>query len=170
MLKNGSTYTFTPPDSDVFKWDNSKYFAGKTKEGFWDWASWPETWDGKQLATWGLFAISGFSHGIGEVYHADPYIFEKRHGVASESFFGSDAWKRNYYNNDVDKGHKHEFFGNVGRDVWHTANFFDSTPLITGCVIIPLRGKIPVKYRLANLAVGIAGRMLVTQAVQKYYR
>jgi hypothetical protein len=155
----------TPPDnSQDFAWNNAPYFRSpdylnSPDKRFFDWSNYVTTWDGKQAAVWGLFALSGVAHGIREAYHADPYIFERRNGVAPTSFWGSDAWKRNYIDNDPDKPHKHEMYGNVGRDVWHTFNQVDLIPLGTACITMGAR-RHPVKYKVANTIVGIGLRVL----------
>lgn len=152
------------------RWDNSAYFKDKAKAPFLDWSDWSKTWDGKQIASWSLFLLSGVAHGIGEEYHKDTHIFERTYGVDPLSFWGSKAWMRNYYGNNPDNGHRPEWFGNVGRDVWHTANFVDSAPLILGTITITLRQKMPLKYRLANLGAGLIGRMGATQIIQAIYK
>ncbi|GIW57699.1 MAG: hypothetical protein KatS3mg083_644 [Candidatus Dojkabacteria bacterium] len=69
-----------------------------------------------------LFVVLGVLWGLREAYHADPEVFERLYGVCPESFWGSEAWKRNYYNNDPNEAHKPELF-NTFRDVWHFAGF-----------------------------------------------
>lgn len=140
-------------------WNNYGYFKQAPKEKFLNWQDYPLTWDGKQFATWGAFALSGIAAGVREAYHADPYIFERRWGAGETSFWGSDAWKRNYVGNDPENPHKHELLGNVGRDVWHTAHFVDTWCLVGGTFTIGLR-KQPIKYRVANMALGMAARWL----------
>lgn len=155
----------TPPSNEPdFAWNNSKYFRSydyikAPDKRFFDWKSYTVTWDGKQAAVWGLFALSGVAHGIREAYHADPYLFERRNGVEPTSFWGSDSWKRNYYHNDPEGHHKREFFGNVGRDVWHTFNQVDLVPLGTACITMGAR-KHPIKYKVANTLVGLGLRVL----------
>lgn len=112
----------TPDPYGRFRWNGSGYF--KTNDylqapdkRLFDWSSYMNTWDGKQAAIWGLLALSGVAHGVLEAYHADQRIFEKRNGVAPTSFWGSEAWKRNYVDNNPDNPHKHELIGNIGRDV-----------------------------------------------------
>ena len=76
----------TPPSNEPdFAWNNSKYFRSydyikAPDKRFFDWKSYTVTWDGKQAAIWGLYALSGVAHGIREAYHADPYLFERRDG------------------------------------------------------------------------------------------
>lgn len=143
----------------VIKWNNADFFKDKPRPKAFDWKTYPETWDGKQFAVWGLFAASGMLWGAREAYHADPYIFERVYGVESESFWGSDAWKRNYTDNDPDKPHKKEYLGNVGRDIHHTFGFSSNALLFSGAFIIGAR-KQPVKYRALNLLLGLGVRSL----------
>ena len=143
----------------IIKWNNTSFFKDKPKERFFNWRSYPETWDGKQFSLWGLSALSGAFWGARESYHANPYIFEEIYGVGSESFWGSDAWKRNYIDNDPDQPHKHEYFGNVGRDIWHTFGFGSNVLLFSGTLAIGAR-KQPIKYRVFNGLVGIGVRSL----------
>jgi len=137
-----------------WKWNSSKYWKSETylsepDKRFLDFGNYTVTWDGKQMTLFAVAAISGIAHGMRESYHADPYIFEKRWGVSSTSFFGSDAWKRNYYNNDPEQAHKPEWAGNFGRDVWHT---FDEISLIgiTAPVTMSAFRAQPKKYRVTN--------------------
>lgn len=143
----------------IVKWNNSAFFKDQPRLKAFDWKTYPETWDGKLFATWGLFAASGMLWGAREAYHADPYIFDRVYGVRTESFWGSDAWKRNYVDNDPEKPHKHEYFGNVGRDIWHTFGFSSNALLFSGAFAIGAR-KQPAKYRALNLILGIGARSL----------
>jgi len=158
----GPHYTVTMrPQKQVriIKWNNAGFFKDKPKERFFDWRSYPETWDGKQFSLWGLSALSGAFWGARESYHANPYIFEEIYGVGSESFWGSDAWRRNYIDNDPEQPHKHEYLGNVGRDIWHTFGFGSNVLLFSGTFAIGAR-KQPIKYRVFNGLVGIGVRSL----------
>jgi len=141
----------------IIKWNNASFFKDKPKERFFDWRQYPETWDAKQFSLWGLSALSGAMWGAREAYHANPYIFEEIYGVHSESFWGSDAWKRNYVGNDPEQPHKHEYLGNVGRDVWHTFGFSSNVLLFSGTFAIGAR-KQPIKYRVFNAGVSLAIR------------
>lgn len=158
------TQEVKPDNSPDFAWNNARWFRSydyikQPDRKLFDWSNYPVTWDGKQAAVWGLFALSGVAHGIREAYHADPFLFERRNGVEPTSFWGSDAWKRNYVDNDPDKPHKHELYGNVGRDIWHTANMFDFVPLATASITMGAR-KHPTKYKIANTLIGVGLRTL----------
>lgn len=141
--------------NSAWKWNNAAWFEGKPKEKFFDWGGYGETNDKKQYLIWAAFAGAGVMWGCREAYHADPYIFEKRRGVGSESFWGSDAWKRNYVGNDPDNRHKHEWLGNFGRDVHHTFGFGSKAVLFTSTFAIGAR-KHPIKYRVLNAVIGWA--------------
>ena len=148
---------------DAFKWDRSSYFKSpeytSQKNKFLNWSEYTMTWDGKQFATWGVLALTGIAQGMREAYHADPYVFETRWGVGSKSFWGSDAWERNYIGNNPSNPHRSEFFGNVGRDVWHTMNAVSVIPMATTVFIIGAR-KQPLKFRVANMLLGMGARSL----------
>lgn len=113
--------------------------------------------------------ISGVLHGAREAYHADPYVFERGFGAAPESFWGHDAWKRNYYGNDPNRPHKHEFFANVGRDVWHTANFGDKLFLISGTFWLGARDK-PRRAKIIGLLAGVLIRSAAATATYQMVR
>lgn len=134
-------------------WDNSKAFKNAPKLKPLDWSSYAQTWDGKLYATWFAYAGAGVAHGMREAYHADPYVFENRWGVGSESFFGADAWKRNYYGNNPENAHKSELIGNVGRDVWHTAGATSKVVMFSATFGIAVR-KHPIKYKILNALIG----------------
>lgn len=150
IFLSGQTSELKKGNSSI-PFDNYKFFQANKPKSWKDFSSYPETWDGKQFMAWGLLFVSGISSGIREAYHADPYIFEKRWGVGENSFWGSDAWERNY---NADGSHKSELFGNVGRDVWHTFGFVQKTTLISGSFTIGARKNQPIKYRLINLLIG----------------
>lgn len=65
-----------------------------------------------------FYAVSGIIWGAREAYHADNRIFEKKFGADELSFWGSKAWLRNYYGNNVNNGHRPEWL-NSTRDFWH---------------------------------------------------
>ena len=152
-----------PRNNNALRWNNAGYFKSseyvmKRKRAL-DFSDMPETWDGLQIATWAAFAISGIAHGAREAYHAEPTVFETRFGASDRSFWGSEAWVRNYEGGDPTKPHKHEFFGNVGRDVWHTANIVDFAPAISATFVIGARRQ-PMKYKILNGIIGAGARML----------
>lgn len=136
-------------------WNNHAYFEKRTATKFMDWGDYLESWDKKQWSIWGWFAINGIIWGSREAYHADPKIFETRWGAGETSFWGSEAWKRNYWNNDPSAGHKPEWAGNFGRDFWHTSSYVSKSGFYTCSFLIGSR-KQPLKYRVANLLIGIA--------------
>lgn len=140
------------PASRRLEFNTSAYFKENRPKGFFDWKSYPYAVDGKTYAQWGLFAVSGIMWGAREAYHAQPDVFEKRWGVSETSFWGSDAWRRNYWSNDPQAGHKPQWAGNVGRDIWHTFGFGSKALLFGGTFSISKR-KQPLKYKIANLLV-----------------
>jgi len=83
----------------------------------------------------GLIAVDGISRGALQSYHKDNSIFEKRFGASKFGFWGSQSWQRNYQGNKYQNSdgsinpHKKEYFGNYGRDFYHT---FDDHTKISG--------------------------------------
>jgi hypothetical protein len=137
------------------KWNQSAYFATATKPKPLDWSTYGKTIDGKQISIWLWYAAAGTGFGAREAYHADQTIFEKKWGVSPTSFWGSQAWKRNYIGSNPDNPHKSEIFGNVGRDFWHTFGLASKGAMFTATFAITQR-KHPVKYRVANAFLGYA--------------
>lgn len=152
-----------------FRWNNHAFFEKQPKIKFKNWSTYPDSWDGKQFVTWGMFALSGVMWGAREAYHTDPYVFEKTYDVQSESFWGSDAWKRNYVGNNPDLPHKKEWFGNVGRDVWHTFGFASNAVLLSGSFAIGARRQ-PWKYKGANFVIALATRSLFASLTYNAFR
>ena len=114
-------------------------------------------------------AISGVLHGAREAYHADPYVFERGFGVAPSSFWGSDAWKRNYFQNNPTNGHKTEIFGNVGRDFWHTSNFLEKGLTFSASFWIGCRKKTTTQ-KIMNMLVAVAVRSVASTATYQIVR
>ena len=133
-------------------WNNHAYFESRPKTAALNWGDYLESWDGKTFATWGAFAVAGVSWGMREAYHAEPTVFERAWGVSDRSFFGSEAWVRNYQGNDPDRPHKSELFGNVGRDIHHTFGFGSKVVLVGGTFTIGARRQ-PLKYRVVNAVI-----------------
>ena len=52
----------TPPGKIIY-WNQSDYFKTAPNLRFWGWDGYGETWDGKQLVSWGLLAIAGAAFG-----------------------------------------------------------------------------------------------------------
>lgn len=73
---------------------------------------------GKRIV-WISYAVAGILHGGREAYHAEPTVFEKRLNAAPLSFFGSEQWKRQYYNRDPEnQAHKPNIWNPI-RDYYH---------------------------------------------------
>jgi hypothetical protein len=103
---------------------------------------------GKQ-AVWIAYAVAGILHGGREAYHAEPTVFEKRLNAAPLSFFGSQQWKRQYYNRDPEnQAHKPEIFNSL-RDYWHFSHTAGSALWVSGAFILGA-SKQPLKYRLLD--------------------
>ena len=107
--------------------------------------------EGKRTV-WISYAVSGILHGGREAYHAEPTVFEKRFNAAPLSFFGSEQWKRNYFDRDPDNGHKPNLFNPV-RDYYHFAGAATKTVWIGGAFAIGM-SKQPLKYKIADLLIG----------------
>jgi len=133
-------------------WNNYAYFETRKPTKFLNWSDYMESVDKKTLVTWFAFAGAAAMWGARERYHANPYTFEQTWGVDSESFWGSDAWKRNYLFRDPTRKHKSEIFGNVGRDVHHTFGFGSKALLVGGTFSIGARNQ-PIQYRVANMGI-----------------
>ncbi len=109
----------------------------------------------KKQWVWGGYLVAGILHGGREAYHAEPTVFEKRFGVSSTSWFGSEQWRRNYVDLDPSKKHKPNVF-NTFRDYYHFSSTAHTTILVSGAVIIGT-GKQPIKYKVLDtlIAIGI---------------
>ena len=107
---------------------------------------------GGKRAVWIAYAAVGILHGGREAYHAEPTVFEKRFNAAPLSFFGSEQWKRNYFDRDPDNGHKPEIW-NSARDYYHFSHLASSTIWIGGAFTIGM-SKQPMKYKLLDLLIG----------------
>lgn len=107
----------------------------------------------KKQWVWGAYAVAGILHGGREAYHAEPTVFEKRFNAAPLSFFGSEQWKRQYYNRDPEtQAHKPNAL-NGFRDYWHFSGASTKYILIGGAFTIGM-SKQPLKYRLIDLLIG----------------
>lgn len=106
----------------------------------------------KKQWVWGGYLIAGVLHGGREAYHAEPTVFEKRLNAKPLSFFGSEQWKRNYFDRDPDNGHKPNLFNPV-RDYYHFAGAATKTVWIGGAFTIGM-SKQPMKYKLLDLLIG----------------
>lgn len=106
----------------------------------------------KKQWAWGGYLIAGILHGGREAYHAEPTVFEKRFNAAPLSFFGSEQWKRQYYNRDPENGHKPEIW-NSARDYYHFSHLASSSIWIGGAFTIGM-SKQPMKYKLLDLLIG----------------
>lgn len=107
--------------------------------------------EGKRIV-WISYFAAGVLHGGREAYHAEPTVFEKRFNARPQSFFGSEQWKRNYFDRDPDKGHKPNLF-NPARDYYHFSGAATKTIWIGGAFTIGM-SKQPIKYKLIDLLIG----------------
>jgi hypothetical protein len=103
-------------------------------------------------AVWISYTLAGILHGGREAYHAESTVFEKRFNAAPLSFFGSEQWKRNYFDRDPDNGHKPNLFNPV-RDYYHFAGAATKTVWIGGAFAIGISNQ-PTKYKLLDLLIG----------------
>jgi len=100
-----------------------------------------------------MYAAAGILHGSREAYHAEPTVFERRFNAAPLSFFGSEQWKRQYYNRDPEtRAHKPNAF-NGFRDYWHFSGASTKAIWIGGAFTLGM-SKQPMKYRLIDLLIG----------------
>jgi hypothetical protein len=110
----------------------------------------------KKRWVWGGYLVAGVLHGGREAYHAESTVFEKRFGVSSTSFFGSEQWKRNYYGNSPELPHKPNIW-NTFRDYYHFSSTAHTTILVSGAVLIGT-GKQPTKYKVLDALIAITIR------------
>lgn len=100
-------------------------------------------------AVWIGYAVAGILHGGREAYHAEPTVFEKRFNAAPLSFWGSEQWKRQYFNRDPEnQAHKPEIWNSV-RDYWHFSHTASATLWVSGAFVLGY-SKQPLKYRLLD--------------------
>lgn len=129
---------------------------------------------GDKVATWTGFAIGGAMWGGREAYHADLRVFEKKWGVDAYSFFGSQAWQRNYEGNRYRNkdgsinAHKPEI-GNSLRDYWHFSGAASRTLWIGGTFIIGAKNQ-KLKHKLIDMAIGSAISVTSAWATYNYLR
>lgn len=107
---------------------------------------------GGKRAVWIAYFAAGVLHGGREAYHAEPTVFEKRFNAAPLSFFGSEQWKRQYYNRDPENGHKPNIWNPI-RDYYHFSGAATKAIWIGGAFTIGM-SKQPMKYKLIDLLIG----------------
>lgn len=102
------------------------------------------------------YVVAGMLHGGREAYHAEPTVFEKRFNAAPQSFFGSEQWKRQYYNRDPEtQAHKQNAL-NGFRDYWHFSGASTKYILIGGAFTIGASEQ-PTKYKIIDTLIAFAG-------------
>ena len=107
-------------------------------------------------AVWIGYVAAGILHGGREAYHAQPNVFEKRLNAAPSSFFGSEQWKRQYFNRDPEiQAHKPNAF-NGFRDYWHFSGASTKYILIGGAFTIGASEQ-PTKYKIIDMLIAFAG-------------
>lgn len=107
---------------------------------------------GGKRAVWIGYAVAGILHGGREAYHAQPNVFEKRLNAAPLSFFGSEQWKRNYYDRNPELPHKPNIWNPI-RDYYHFSGAATKAIWIGGAFTIGMSEQ-PVKYKLLDLLIG----------------
>ena len=129
----------------------------------------PYKWKGNgKRIVWGAYLIAGILHGGREAYHAEPTVFEKRFNVAPTSFFGSEQWKRNYYNNNPEEKHKPNI-GNTFRDYYHFSSTVHTTFLVGGAVTIGV-SKQSLKHKVFDTAIAVLIRSIAANATYNLLR
>ena len=107
-------------------------------------------------AVWISYAAAGILHGSREAYHAEPTVFERRFNSAPLSFFGSEQWKRQYFNRDPEtQAHKPNAL-NGFRDYWHFSGASTKYILIGGAFTIGASEQ-PTKYKIIDTLIAFAG-------------
>jgi len=120
-------------------------------EKWYDFSTYKFKGEGKRIV-WISYFAAGVLHGGREAYHAESTVFEKRFNARPQSFFGSEQWKRNYFDRDPDNGHKPNLFNPV-RDYYHFSGAATKTIWIGGAFTIGM-SKQPIKYKLIDLLIG----------------
>ena len=123
---------------------------------------------GGKRAVWIAYAAAGILHGGREAYHAEPGVFEKRFNVAPLSFFGSQQWRRQYFNRDPGMPHKPNIWNPV-RDYYHFAGAATKGIWIGGAFAIGATEQ-PVKYRVIDLLIGAAITSVTASATYNLLR
>jgi hypothetical protein len=119
-----------------------------SKLNWYDFSTYRLKGEGKR-AVWIAYAVAGVLHGGREAYHAESTVFEKRFNAAPLSFFGSEQWKRQYFDRDPENmPHKPEIW-NSARDYWHFSHTAGATLWVSGAFILGA-SKQPLKYRLLD--------------------
>lgn len=122
-----------------------------SKLNWYDFSTYRFLGEGKR-AVWISYAVAGILHGGREAYQAEPTVFETRFNVAPLSFFGSEQWKRNYFDRNPENGHKPNIW-NSARDYYHFSHLASSTIWVGGAFTIGM-SKQPTKYKLLDLLIG----------------
>ena len=107
---------------------------------------------GGKRAVWIGYAVSGILHGGREAYHAQPNVFEKAFNASPLSFWGSEQWKRNYYDRNPELPHKPNIWNPI-RDYYHFSGAATKAIWIGGAFTIGM-SKQPMKYKLLDLLIG----------------
>ena len=107
---------------------------------------------GGKRAVWIGYAVAGILHGGREAYHAQPNVFEKRLNAAPLSFFGSEQWKRNYYDRNPELPHKPNIWNPI-RDYYHFSGAATKAIWIGGAFTVGMSRQ-PLKYKLIDLLIG----------------
>ena len=104
-----------------------------------------EYWHGTDYLGFGLMVVGGVANGMSEAYEADRRIFEKKWGKGSQSWWGSESWKRKY--KDYDSGDERAaYWQSQGVLAWssdfdHFSEATQAVTLGTGSFIIGLNGR-----------------------------
>ena len=122
-----------------------------SKLQWYDFSTYKFKGEGKRVV-WISYFAAGVLHGGREAYHAEPTVFEKRFNAAPLSFFGSEQWKRQYYNRDPENGHKPNIWNPI-RDYYHFSGAATKAIWIGGAFTIGM-SKQPMKYKLIDLLIG----------------
>lgn len=127
-----------------------------------------------KVSAWLGYATAGVWWGMREAYHADNHVFETKFGVGPYSFWGSEAWQRQYEGNRYETAdgklndHKAEW-GNTFRDVHHFSGQ-NHNLLVIGCTFGIGIGKQKWRHKLLDVAIGLAIRSTASWATYNYLR
>ena len=140
--QNDTVPTFTKQDKQALRL--------YSKLNWYDFSTYQFKGEGKRIV-WISYFAAGVLHGGREAYHAEATVFEKRFNARPQSFFGSEQWKRNYFDRDPDSGHKPNIW-NSARDYYHFSHLASSTIWVGGAFTIGM-SKQPMKYKLLDLLI-----------------
>lgn len=115
-----------------------------------------------------LSVLAGIAWGHAEIYHAYPDLLQRHYGATSTSWIGKNAWLRQYYEKNVDKGHKPEWGLNTFRDISHFTKTFHTFSFGVSVALIGT-DSYPRKYKWIHAAGLFLIRSIAADLTYRYY-